>query len=151
VRPPTELPAASRFAFVVLCGRNIQALVEETADPAGWETSQVDDVVVSTADLRDAWREAMRAAELAERLARLAEATAEDADESAAASEEIAQLAERAAVAASNAAQSARNAADRTASIAKERRVGVAHSQGIERGTRQAESSAKDEYHRAEA
>lgn len=130
-------------------GRNIQTRVEETADHVEWETCQVDDVVVSTADLLDAWREAMRAAELAERLARLAEATAEDADESAVASEEIAQLAERAAVAATNAAQSARNAAHRTASVAKERRDGVSHSQDIERDTRQAETTAKDEYHRA--
>ena len=107
-------------------------------------------VVVSTADLLDAWREATRAAELAERLARYAEATAEDADESAAASEEIAQLADRAAAAATNAAQSARNAANRTASIAKERRDGVAPAQDIERGTRQAEANAKGEYHRAE-
>jgi hypothetical protein len=100
--------------------------------------------------LLDAWREAMRAAELAERLARLAEATAEDADESAAASEEIAQLAERAADAASNAAQSARNAANRTATIAKGRREGVSHAQDSERDTRQAETTAKDEYHRVE-
>jgi hypothetical protein len=110
----------------------------------------VEEVVVSTTDLLDAWREALRAAELAERLARLAEATAEDADESAAASEEIAQLAEKAAVAATNAAQSARNAANRTASIAKGRRDGVSHAQDIEHGTRQAETSAKVEYHRAE-
>jgi hypothetical protein len=109
----------------------------------------VDDVVVSTADLLDAWREAVRAAELAERLARFAEATAQDADESAAASEEIAQLAERAADAATNAAQSARNSANRTASLAKERRDGVSHAQDTERGTRQAETAAKSEYHRA--
>lgn len=110
----------------------------------------MDEVVVSTADLLDAWREATRAAELAERLARLAEATAEDADESAAASEEIAQLADRAAAAATNAAQSARNAANRTASIAKERRDGVSPAQDTERGTRQAETTARNGYHRAE-
>lgn len=110
----------------------------------------MEEVVISTANLLDAWREAMRAAELAERLARLAEATAEDADESAVASEEIAQLAERAAVAASNAAQSARNAASRTAAVAKLRRDGVSHAQDTERGTRQAETTAKDDYHRAE-
>jgi ABC-type transporter Mla subunit MlaD len=109
----------------------------------------VDEVVVSTANLLDAWREAVRAAELAERLARLAEATAKDADESAQASEEIAQLAERAADAASNAAQSARNAANRTASLAKDRRDGVSYAQDTERGTRQVETTAKDDYHRA--
>ena len=105
----------------------------------------MDEAVVSTADLLDAWREATRAAELAERLARYAEATAEDADESAAATEEIAQLAERAAGAATNAAQSARNAANRTAVLAKERRDGVSPAQDIERGTRQAEATAKDD------
>jgi hypothetical protein len=110
----------------------------------------MDDVVISTADLLEAWRETMRAAELAERLARLAEATADDADESAAGSEEIAQLAERAAVAATNAAQSARNAANRSASLAKARRDGVSHSQEIELGSRQAEAAAKAEYDRAE-
>jgi multidrug efflux pump subunit AcrA (membrane-fusion protein) len=130
--------------------RNIQPRVGEAAVLAEWQTFKVDEVVVSTSDLLDAWREAMRAAELAERLARLAEAAAEDADESAAASEEIARLAERAAVAAANAAQSARNSADRTASIAKERRDGASHTLDIERGSWQAETIAKDEYHRAE-
>jgi hypothetical protein len=97
----------------------------------------MDEGVVSTAELLDEWRDAVRAAEPAERLARLAEASAEDADESAAASEDIAHLAERAAEAAANAAQSARNAADRTVSIAKERRDGVSRMQGIEHATRQ--------------
>lgn len=131
-------------------GRNIPKRVDETAVLAEWETFSVDEVVVSTADLLDAWREATRAAELAERLARLAEAAAVDADESAAASEEIAQLADRAAAAATNAAQSARNAAARTAAIAKERRDGVSPAQDTARGTRQAETIAKDDYHRAE-
>jgi methyl-accepting chemotaxis protein len=136
--------------FALPRGRNIQTRVDETAVLAEWETFRVDEVVVSTADLLDAWREATRAAELAERLARFAEATAEDADESAAASEEIAQLAERAADAATNAAQSARNAANRTASIAKGRRDGVSPAQDTERGTRHVETTAKGEYHRAE-
>lgn len=111
----------------------------------------MDDVVISRVELLDAWREAMRAAELAERLARLAETAAEDADEGAAAAEEIAELAERAAVAATNAAQSARNAANRTASIAKVRRDGLSHAHDAERGTRQAETGAKVKYDRGDA
>ena len=110
----------------------------------------MDEVVVSAAELQDAWREAMRAAELAERLTRHAEAAAEDAEESASSSEEIAELAERAAVAASNAAQRARNVADRTASVAKERRERVTNAQDFERTARQAEVSANDDYRGAQ-
>jgi hypothetical protein len=109
----------------------------------------VDDIVITTADLLDAWREAVRAAELAERLARLAEAAADDADESAKAADEIAQLAERAAVAATSAAETARNAAHRTAAVAKLRREGVTGAHDTERETREAEGQAKDAYHRA--
>jgi hypothetical protein len=51
----------------------------------------------TTADLLSFWREATRAAELAERLAGVAAESAERAEMSASASEEIADLAEQAA------------------------------------------------------
>jgi len=53
------------------------------------------DEPVTTADLLEAWREATRAADLAERLAKLAAETSERADLSADASEEVAKLAEK--------------------------------------------------------
>ena len=77
---------------------------------------------LTTADLLMQWREATRAAELAERLAEVATRAADQSDASALASEQIARMAEKAAVAAERASRSARNAATRAASLATENR-----------------------------
>lgn len=69
----------------------------------------------SAAELLQEWRDATRAAELAERLAQLATSSAERADRDAAGAAEIAKMAERAAGHAERAARVARRAAGRRA------------------------------------
>ena len=71
----------------------------------------VDDERLSTGELLMQWRDATRAAELAERLAEIAAQAADQADRGALASDQIARMAQRAAVAAERAARSARKAA----------------------------------------
>ena len=66
------------------------------------------------------WRDATRAAELAERLAEIATEAADHADRSALASDPIARMAEKAAVAAEHAARTARKAARQAADLAIE-------------------------------
>lgn len=83
----------------------------------------MDDEVLTTRDLLEHWREATRAAELAERLAKLAAESAQRADRAAVASEEIARMAERAARASDRAARSARQAAGQAATFARDARA----------------------------
>ena len=77
------------------------------------------DEPVTTADLLTAWRDAVRASELAERLAAAATEAAAQADVRAIAAAEIAALAERAAEAATRAADRARSAATEAAELAE--------------------------------
>ena len=107
-------------------------------------------ILMSTAELLDAWRDATRAAELAARLAREAEQAALEAEAGVVAAEEIAELAERVAEAANAAAAAARAAADRAAALALDRRVKVAGAQGTERASRTAEDAARSGFHDAE-
>jgi hypothetical protein len=85
--------------------------------------SRVEEERLTTADLLLQWREATRAAELADRLAELALSAAEQSDSNALASEQIARMAEKAAVAAERAAQSARKAATKASALALENRA----------------------------
>lgn len=106
---------------------------------------------MTTADLLEQWREATRAAELAERLAKMATEAAERADQNAIASEEIARMAEQAAEAAERAARTAREAADRASAFAEESRSGrVADADQAALETRAEEGAARDRYHEAE-
>jgi hypothetical protein len=84
----------------------------------------VQEEILTTEDLLEQWREAVRASELADRLAKLALESVERADESALGAEEIARMAERAAKAAERAATSARKAAERAADFARDSRAG---------------------------
>lgn len=111
----------------------------------------MEEEVVTTADLLTAWRDATRAAELAERLARMAAETAETADRSALASAEIAKLAERAAKAAERAALSARQAAQRAAQFADETRDHrLQDADDVVTQVRAEEVAARDAYRRSE-
>jgi hypothetical protein len=109
---------------------------------------EVDDTAVTTADLLEAWREATRAAELAKRLAKLAAETSERADVRAGIAEQLAVMARNAAEAAEQAAKTARTVADEAAEYA--RSAHAEHGRGEETVTRtqQAESDARDSYHR---
>jgi hypothetical protein len=75
----------------------------------------VDDERPNAGELLMQWRDATRAAELAERLAGIASQAADQADRSALASDQIARTAEKAAGAAERAARSARKTARQAA------------------------------------
>jgi hypothetical protein len=106
---------------------------------------------VTTAELLEQWREATRAAELAERLAKLATEAAERADQGALAAKEIAHMAERSAKAAERAALMARSAANRAAAFADENRAGyLTDTEDTVTATKAEEAAARDRYHDAE-
>ena len=97
------------------------------------------------------WRDATRAAELAERLAEIATEAADHADRSALASDQIARMADKAAVAAERAARSARKAARQAADLAiehREQRLPVADEALVT--ARASEAQARGRYHEAE-
>lgn len=73
----------------------------------------------TAAELLDAWRDVVQAAELAERLTAIAADTAEDADQRAVASPELAVLVDQAATAATHAATSATAVAAQAAELAQ--------------------------------
>ena len=106
---------------------------------------------MSTGELLEQWREATRAAQLAERLADLAKASVERSDKDAASAQEIAKIAEQAAKHADRAARIARQAADRAAAFASENRaVHLAEADDAVGATRAEETAARDRYHGAE-
>ena len=106
----------------------------------------------TTAELLAAWREATRAAELAERLSQLAAETADRAEANAFASEEIADMAEEAAAAATRAAERARAAAVRAREVAgTDRNDQLAKAAATETQARAVERDAQAKYHEVEA
>ena len=106
---------------------------------------------MTTADLLEKWREATRAAELADRLARIATESTERADRGAVAAAEIARMAELAAKAADRAAKTARKASDRAAAFAMENRAGaLGDAEQAVTDSRAEETLARDLYHDAE-
>jgi len=106
---------------------------------------------LTTADLLEAWRDATRAAELAERLATVALKAAERADASALASEDIATLAESAAEAATQAADTARRAATKAREIASGLTdFDLADADEAVVTARETEARAANRYHAAE-
>jgi hypothetical protein len=106
---------------------------------------------MTTSELLEQWREATRAAELAERLAKLAQQSVERSDRDAVAAQEIAKIAERAAKHAERTARIAREASDRALDFAKENRSSyLGDAQDAVTDTRQEEAAARDRYHAAE-
>jgi hypothetical protein len=105
---------------------------------------------VTTADLLAAWREATRAAELAERLASEALAISHEADVTALESAELAELAAQAAAAAQRAADRARQLADRTADKALTEQQRQQEAQQAATSARSAEDDARADYHKAQ-
>lgn len=105
----------------------------------------------TTASLLEAWREATRAAELADRLAALAVEVADQADSNALASEEIATMAEQASEAAERAAQKARYVATKARELAGSSRQGrLTSASEAATGTRADEVAAQERYHQRE-
>ena len=105
---------------------------------------------MKTAELLTAWRDAVRAAELAERLAATAVQAADDADLRAVASAELADLAEQAAAASTRAAAQATAAAAQAASLAKALREGrLTDARRTAESADTAESEARTAYHDA--
>lgn len=106
---------------------------------------------MSTGELLEQWREATRAAQLAERLAELAKASVERSDRDALTAGEIAKMAERVARHAERAAQAARAAADRASAFAAENRSGrLADADVAVTDTRAEEEAARGRYHDSE-
>lgn len=106
---------------------------------------------LTTADLLTAWRDAIRAAELAERLATAATEAAAQADVRALGSAEIAALAERAAEAAARAAERAQAAATEAAELAGSlREAGIPAAEANVADMRRIETDAAAAYHDAE-
>lgn len=109
------------------------------------------DEPLTPAELLEQWREATRAAELAERLANLARMSVERSDRDSVAAQEIAKIAERAAKHAERAAKIAREAAIRATAFASENRSEyLAEAEDTAGITREEESAARDRYHDAE-
>ena len=110
------------------------------------------DEPVTTSDLLEVWREATRAAELAERLAQLASDKAQQTDLDATGAEEVAALAEQSAAAATAAAQRARATADHARGLAREAKGGDVRAADDDRAsTLAAEGAGRDWYQSAEA
>lgn len=107
---------------------------------------------MTTSELLEQWREATRAAELAERLAKLAKTSVERSDRDLIGAQEIAKIAERAAKHAERAAKIAREAAERATAFAAENRSGyLADAEAAVVSTREEEAAARGRYHEAEA
>lgn len=106
---------------------------------------------VTAADLLEAWREASRAAALADRLSELAHTTADRANLNAASAEEVATLAEQVAKVATAAATRARAAATEARAIARKSNDGPLTGAVAEQtGTHAEEAEAREAYHDAE-
>lgn len=101
----------------------------------------------STGQLLNAWRDATRAAELADSLSASASEASTTADDVAVAAEEIAILAEQAAKAAERAATRARDAAIRAKELARKSRVKRGTDADDAIAAHAAEDAARDAYH----
>ena len=115
------------------------------------DDAAVIDEPLSPSELLDQWRDATRAAELAERLAQVARVSAERSDKDSVAAQEIAKIAERAAKHAERTARIAREASDRAMAYAQENRgANLANAETSAAETRDSEAAARDRYHEAE-
>jgi hypothetical protein len=106
---------------------------------------------MSTAELLEQWREAIRASELAARLAKIAADSVERTAKDATASEELARLAERAAAAANQAADTARKAANLAAELSRQSVVDQTRDDKTLADAQDDENFARDRYHKAES
>lgn len=105
---------------------------------------------MSTAELLEQWREALRASELAARLAKIAAESVARTAKEADAAEELAKLAERAAAAATEAATTARRAADAAAELARTTVTDRTKDDEALVAAQAVEGDARDRYHEAE-
>jgi hypothetical protein len=105
---------------------------------------------MTTAELLEQWREATRAAELAERLTKMAASAVERTARDATASEELARLTARAATAAQEAAETARRAAHLAADLSRESMSDQATNDDTLSAARELEAEARKRYHEGE-
>ena len=131
----------------VRCSRHEQEVPRKGHAP---DDGAVNEEPMSTAELLEQWREAIRASELAARLAKIAADSVERTASQATAAEELAKLAERAAEAASEAATTARNAAALAADIARQSATDQTRDDDALTAARGLEGKARDSYHDAE-
>ncbi len=131
--------------------RDVRPVLSVAPRRGASDAERVFDEPMTTEDLLAAWRDATRAAELAERLAARAREAAKEADRTALSSEEVARLAEQAAMAAEHAAREARAVADRAALLARDSRgARVPEAEQAASDARVAETEARGRYHDAE-
>ena len=133
-RGQSNAPARQACAFDTMCAATLG------------HTSRVFDESPTAADLLNAWREAVRAAELAERLALLASETASQADVNATTAEEVAVMAEQVAQTAAAASNRARTAADEARRIAQRDREAAGVAEATHERTRAAQIDADEAY-----
>ena len=105
---------------------------------------------MTKAQLLESWRDALRAAELAERLAAAATEASQQAEVRSTVSAEIANLAEQAAASAQRAADRARAAATEAAQLAGSLHDGVPSAESAVAAARETEADARAAYHAAE-
>ena len=110
----------------------------------------LDLTVMSTGELLDAWRDATRAAELADRLATSALRAVDDAESDEATAHALVALAEEAAAAAERAAEAARKAAHRAVARTLQAKRDQSGADQTASETRATESEAAGRYHDAE-
>ena len=123
----------------------------EGAIATATHAAAVNDERLTPAELLEQWREATRAAELAERLANLARMSVERSDRDSTAAQEIAKIAQRAAKHAEQTAKIAREASERAMAFATENRTGyLAEAEDTAGSTRTEEAAARDRYHESE-
>jgi hypothetical protein len=106
---------------------------------------------MTTAELLDAWRDASRAADLAERLAEVARRVTEKGDQDAATALEIAALADEVAASAERASRAARAAAQKASEHASRLADQLSGADQAVNDARTEETGARDRYHDAEA
>jgi hypothetical protein len=112
----------------------------------------VEEDILTREELLEQWRDAARAAQLAERLAKVAADGVGRADQAAAGAREIAEMAELVARSAEEAANAARTAAERAETLTREARDGAlsaANQTAVD--TKADESSVRDRYDQSES
>jgi len=139
---------SGRFDMALQCGSALSPRAPESV-PYHHRTVTLENM--TTAELLDAWRDASRAADLAERLAELARRAAEKGEQDAVSALEIAALAEEVAASAERASRAARAAAQKASDDASRLGDQPSAADRAVKDARTEEAGARGRYHDADA